>query len=138
MMLIAWILNALALGIGVILGARALIDPRWAAKLVRLNADEKSGGFAEFRATYGGLFLGAHAAALALTLQWLASEQYLIGVAASGAAAVLAAAWGATAFGRALAMWRDAADTRFNRVSTAFELLVAAAIGGPWLLWALG
>jgi len=137
-MLVAWIVNVLALGVGVILGLRALIDPNWAARLVRLAPDEQGGGFAEFRATYGGLFLGAHGVALALTLRWLTSEQYLIGVAASGAAAVLAAGWGATAFGRLLSMWRDRADTRFNRLSVAFEMLVAAAIGAPWAVWAWG
>ncbi|MBS0384976.1 MAG: hypothetical protein JSS00_06470, partial [Proteobacteria bacterium] len=59
--LAAWCLSALALGFGALLGARGLIDPRWAQRLVRLQPDERGGGFAEFRATYGGLFFGLHA-----------------------------------------------------------------------------
>src|SRR5690242_20363139 len=52
--LLAWSLNALALAFGAYLGLRGLFDPNWAAKLVRLKPDERGGGFAEFRATYGG------------------------------------------------------------------------------------
>ncbi len=37
----AWGLSALALLFGAALGARALIDPQWAAKFVRLKADEQ-------------------------------------------------------------------------------------------------
>ena len=72
-MLFAWWLSALALLVGVGLGARALIDPAWAAKFVRLKADEQGGGQAEFRATFGGVFLGLHLAALLFTLLYLKS-----------------------------------------------------------------
>ena len=67
LMLIAWLLNALALGFGAALGLRALLDPKWAARFVRLKPDEQGGGEAEFRATYGGVFLFTHAVALFFT-----------------------------------------------------------------------
>jgi len=137
-MLIAWILNALALALGAAFGARALIDPLWAQKLVRLKPDEQGGGFAEFRATYGGMFLLLHLAALALTLRYVLGGGALIGVVATGATAAVAAAWGGAAFGRLVSMWRDKTDTKFNRLSFCFEAVMALAIAGPWVLWRVG
>jgi len=136
--LVAWCLSALALAFGALLGARGLLDPHWAQKLVRLRPDEQGGGFAEFRATYGGLFFGLHAAALIFALMWIVRGGALVGVMATGACAVIAAAWAGTAFGRALSMLRDRAYTRFNLFSAALEVVVAIVIGAPWLLWSAG
>jgi hypothetical protein len=137
-MVFAWIVNALALALGAGLGARALYDPDWAQRLVRLKADEQGGGFAEFRATYGGLFLFTHLLALAMTLFSLLGGEYVIGVAASGASAVLSAGWAGAGAGRALSIWRDRTDTKFNRQSVGVEFAMAFAIGMPWLAWFLG
>ncbi len=136
-MIFAWGVSALALVIGAALGARALIDPEWAAKFVRLKADGQGGGQAEFRATFGGVFLALHAAALLLTGFYLLGGEYVIGVCATGATFVIAASWGGAAFGRAVAMWRDGADTSFNRVSVGVESAMAFAIAMPWLVWFL-
>ena len=136
-MIFAWLVCALGLTFGAGLGARALVNPHWAQKLVRLKPDEQGGGFAEFRATYGGLLLGAHVMALMLLALYFVVGEFVIGVAATGASAVLSAAWGGTAFGRAIAIWRDGADTKFNRLSLGIELLAAAAIGAPWIVWVL-
>lgn len=136
--LAAWCLSALALAFGASLGARGLLDPRWAQKLVRLQPDEQGGGFAEFRATYGGMFLGLHAAALVLALMWIVFGGALVGVLATGACAVIAAGWAAAAFGRGLAMLRDGAYTRFNLFSMGLEAIVAIVIGAPWLVWSVG
>jgi hypothetical protein len=133
--LLAWSLNALALVFGAYLGPRGLLDPRWAAKLVRLQADEQGGGFAEFRATFGGLFLASHAAALFFSVKWIANGEPVVGVFAAGAAAVLAAAWIGTGFGRFYSMLRDNTRTPFNIMSAWIELLVGAMIGAPWALW---
>lgn len=138
-MQLAWWIAAAALLFGVVLGARALIDPKWAARFVRLTPDEQGGGFAEFRATFGGVFLGLHAVALLLVLRYLRSGEHVVGVAATGALAVLAAGWGGAAFGRIIAIWRDAgANTGFNRISAGVEALMALAIAAPWALWMLG
>lgn len=136
--LVAWILNALGLLFGAALGARGLFDPRWAQRLVRLQPDEQGGGFAEFRATYGGVFLGLHVAALLLTVKWLFGGEAVLGAAAIGAAAVIAMAWLGAAFGRVLSMARDGTRTRFNQFSAGLELAVVLAIGAPWLAWLLG
>jgi len=134
-MLIAWGFSVLALLFGAGLGARALLDPRWAQRFVRLQPDEQGGGFAEFRATYGGVFLGLHAAALLLALRYLLAGGALIGVIAAGAVAVLSAGWAGSAFGRFVSVLRDKSDTKFNRISIVAELLIAAAIGAPWFVW---
>jgi len=136
-MIFAWVLNALALAVGAALGARGLLDPKWAARFVRLQADEQGGGFAEFRATYGGVFLGLHAVALLMTLKYLTGGAAVIGVAATGAAAALGAGWAGAAFGRVIAIWRDGADTKFNRLSAGVEAAMALAIGAPWIVWIL-
>lgn len=136
-MLFAWGVSALALIFGAALGARALIDPEWAAKFVRLKQDEQGGGFAEFRATYGGVFLFLHLVALVFTLFYLWGGEYVIGVCATGASAAIAAGWGGAALGRVISMWRDGADTKFNRMSAGVETAMAFAIGMPWLVWFL-
>ncbi|MBY0564771.1 MAG: hypothetical protein K2P58_11355 [Hyphomonadaceae bacterium] len=138
MLFAAWVLSALAMGFGALLGARGLMDPRWAAKLVRLREDEQGGGFAEFRATYGGVFLGLHIAALYLVVSYLRTGAPLAGVAASGAAFVLAIGWAGAAFGRVFAILRDpGCNTPFNRLSAGVETAMAVLIGLPWALWLL-
>jgi hypothetical protein len=136
-MIFAWALSALALLFGAALGARALIDPDWAARFVRLKQDEQGGGFAEFRATYGGVFLFLHLVALLFTAIYLWGGEYVVGVCATGAGAAVAAGWGGSAFGRMISIWRDGADTRFNRLSAGVETAMAFAIGMPWLVWFL-
>jgi hypothetical protein len=136
--LVAWCLSALALAFGVYLGARGLFDPHWAQKFVRLQPDAQGGGFAEFRATYGGVFLGSHLVALLLVLAWLLAGEAVVGTTAIGAIAVIAAAWGGAALGRALSMLRDAGTkTPFNRASPIVETVMALLIGAPWLVWLL-
>ena len=136
--LVAWCLSALALVFGAYLGVRGLFTPRWVQKFVRLEPDAQGGGFAEFRATYGGMILGLHAAALFLAGSWIIFGGALIGVLATGACAVIAAAWGGTAFGRTLSMLRDGAYTRFNLISALVEALVAIIIAAPWFVWSIG
>jgi hypothetical protein len=136
--LIAWVINAIALAFGAGLGARAFFDPRWAQRLARLKPDEQGGGFAEFRATYGGVFLALHAVALAFSVAWILGGEGVLGVYAAGAAAAVAACWAGSAVGRALSMWRDGTRTRFNAMSAAIEAVTALAIGAPWLSWVLG
>lgn len=133
--LAAWSLNALALAFGAALGLRGLLHPNWAQRFVRLRPDEQGGGFAEFRATYGGVFLALHAAALWFSLNWIFGGEFVVGALAAGASAVTAAAWAGAALGRTWSMARDGTRTRFNAQSAAVEALLAVLIGAPWALW---
>ncbi len=136
--LVAWVLNALALAFCAGLGARALIDPNWAARFVRLQPDEQGGGFAEFRATYGGLFLASHAAALYFTVRWILSGEAVLGIFAAGAAAALGGAWIGASLGRVFAMSSDRTlATQFNVRSACAEAVLALLIAAPWLAWGL-
>jgi hypothetical protein len=137
-MIFAWMLNALALAFGAALGARALFDPQWASRFARVKADEQGGGEAEFRATYGGVFAFTHAVALLMTLKWIGGGEFVLGVAAAGASAVLSAGWAGSAFGRFLAIWRDGVRTKFNLYCAYAEVGLAICIGAPWAVWALG
>ena len=136
--LVAWCLSALALVFGAYLGARGLFTPKWAQKFVRLQPDEQGGGFAEFRATYGGMILGLHLAALFFALSWIVFGGALIGVLATGGCAVVAAGWGGTAFGRFVSMWRDGTRTQFNVISAMVEAATAIIIAAPWFVWSVG
>lgn len=129
-----WILSALGLAIGAGLGLAGLLNPAWAAKLVRLR-EAAPGGFSEFRATYGGLFFGAHAAGLVFAWFQFLADNLAVSLMAVGAVAVLAAAWGGSAFGRLVSIWRDKTGTPFNWGSVAFEAGVAALIAAPWIFW---
>ena len=137
--LVAWCLSALALAFGAFLGARGLIDPHWAQKLVRLRPDAQGGGFAEFRAVYGGVFLGLHATALLFVLGWILIGTAGMGGAAIGATAVIAASWLGAALGRLVSMLRDSdTQTKFNQLSVGVEFAMAVLVGAPWLLWLFG
>lgn len=134
-MIFAWLLSALALLVGAAWGVRALLDPDWIAKLVHLRAEPHGGGQAEFRATFGGVFFAAHALALFFTGFYLIGGEYVVGVCAIGAGATLSAAWAGAALGRVIAIWRDGADTRFNRILVGVEVVMAFVIALPWVMW---
>ena len=114
--------------VGAGLGVFGLVAPDRAAQLVRLRDDpERPGGGAEFRATYGGLFLGTHL--VVIVLLHMPDRGMMV-----GAAAAVAAAWGVTALGRLLSMALDPPSrTGFNGASVAFELVIAAMIAAPVL-----
>ena len=123
---ITTILALIACALGAGLGLKGLLDPAWAGGLLRLRDDpEKPGGAAEFRATFGGLFLAAHVA-LAVLL-FVGPEPMAL-----GGAVVLASAWIGTAMGRALSILRDPPSrTGFNAASVAFEIVVGAMLAAP-------
>jgi hypothetical protein len=121
------------------MGAYGLLNPRWAQGLVRLRDDpEKPGGFAEFRGTYGGLFLASHLVALVLMVAVAREIEDLGGVptlwTALGAAACCGAMWIGTAIGRIASILRDATGTKYNQASVAFELALGLVVVAPWFL----
>jgi hypothetical protein len=129
--------SVVGLAIGAAMGLYGLVNPRWAAGIVRLRDDpEKPGGFAEFRGTYGGLFLASHAFALVFMVCAAREIEALWGLptylVALGAAGSCAAMWWGTAVGRAAAIVFDGAGTRYNQASVLFEIVLGALILAPW------
>ena len=125
----AFAISTLALSLGAIYGLACLVSPEFAARSVRLQADpERPGGYSEFRATFGGVFLGLHLAALAFILMPQKG-----GAVAAG---VLAAGWIGAAIGRLAALFLDAEKVRNTSVNwklVPFEMIMALAIAAPLL-----
>ncbi|MEL6244706.1 MAG: hypothetical protein AAFS03_04040 [Pseudomonadota bacterium] len=123
---LVWI-SVIALGLGAVYGAAALVSPSFAATSVRLQADpERPGGYAEFRATIGGVFFALHAYALFALLTG----------GASGPALTVAAGWIGAAIGRGTAIALDgnhAINPGYNAKLIGLELVFALAIAAPLL-----
>ena len=126
------IVSCVALGAGAAMGLGALISPRWASGVVRLVADPdpaRPGGYSEFRATYGGLFLMVHLCALLIALK-------LPAIYAAFAAFPLALGWIGAGLGRLISLL---ADRQANRapglipVWIPLEILIGLAIGANTL-----
>jgi hypothetical protein len=128
-----WMLAAGAAVIGALMGLASLVVPRWGANVVRLvPAPDLAGGWAEFRASYGGALVLAHGAVL-LTL--LMSARAGSG-AVMGASFAVGLYWLGMAFGRALSMLLDAKQntrTRYNAAAIVFELVMGLALCAPFI-----
>lgn len=124
------ILALIGLGFGAALGLGALFSPDWAAGIVRLKADpEKPGGYSEFRATYGGLFLMVHLTGFILVLHAPPAMAVM-------AVLPIAAGWLGAAMGRAVSMVLDRAKggaAKIIPVWMATEVALGLAILAPIL-----
>lgn len=116
--------SAVSLAFGAGLGIKGMLDPLWAAQLVRLQAaNDQAEGYAEFRSTFGGMFLGLHLVALAFLFVWG-------GMAGVAACTILAAGWLFTALGRTISYFADAGTRDVHVVrSIAIEIVVGLAVG---------
>lgn len=132
-MSVAHVLAALAAAIGALMGLMSLTVPRWGANLVRLAPHpDMEGGWAEFRASYGGALVLAHGAVL-LTL--MMSGQAGAG-AVMGASFAVGLYWLGMAIGRAISMVFDADQntrTRYNAAAIVFEAMMGLALCAPFL-----
>ena len=99
--------------ISVLGGLLGLIWPRRVSAIIGLDLPGKL-GLSEFRATYGGLFIGAGLAVL------------LIGN--SQGALVLGAAWGGAFVARAASLFIDKSRSRENLAGLVIEATVAALL----------
>lgn len=129
----SWILAGLAAGVGTAMGLLSLINPRWGASVVRLAPDPRwKGGWAEFRASYGGALVLLHGAVLlTLAMSFQAGSGAVMG--ASFAASCY---WLGMAIGRIVSIIADREKetaTGYNMGGVAFELVLAAALGAPFL-----
>jgi hypothetical protein len=123
---------------GLGLGLVGLFSPAAAAKIVRLQADPAfPDGMAEFRASFGGLFIGVHGMALAfLALTQTDQGHEMAAIFACSSAAAL---WLGTALGRAFALAVDRRTrTAYQAFAVGFETALGAMLLGPmaafWLV----
>lgn len=122
------IISCIALASGAAMGLGALISPRWASGVVRLVEDPdpaRPGGYSEFRATYGGLFLMAHLSALLIALN-------LPAIYAGFAALPLALGWIGAGIGRLVSLIADRGRNRARGLIPIWiplEILIGLAIG---------
>jgi hypothetical protein len=118
---IPFYISAAVLAFGALLGLKGLLDPAWAGKLVRLQAETgQPEGYAEFRSTLGGMFLGLHGAAL--SCMGLLKEQ-----AGLAACLILSAGWLMTALGRTVAYCNDA-ECRHPHVVMSIGIEIVAGV----------
>ncbi|MBX3493455.1 MAG: hypothetical protein KF899_10855 [Parvibaculum sp.] len=111
----------LAALIGAALGAYAAFRPAHVAGLVGIAFDPaRAESISEVRATYGGVFLGSHAAA------------FVMGVPAVFVA--LGCAWGAAALIRVISSLADKVPFRANGPGIAVEIGMAGALIVPFLV----
>ena len=128
----AQIISCVALFSGAAMGAGALISPRWASGVVRLVADPdpaRPGGYSEFRATYGGLFLMAHLSALLIALN-------LPAIYAGFAALPLALGWIGAGLGRLISLLVDKNKNRARGLIPVWiplEIVLGLAIGSNFI-----
>ncbi|MCA8901617.1 MAG: hypothetical protein KDA53_10230 [Hyphomonas sp.] len=124
------VISSVALVFGAGLGLGALFFPNWAAGVVRLMEDPdplKPGGFSEFRATYGGLFLFSHLMTLVIIIKMPAVFSVM-------AALPLAAGWIGAGLGRAFSLLMDRERNRepgLIPVWIPMELIIGLAIAAP-------
>lgn len=121
------------LAFGALIGLGSLISPKWGANVVRLQADPdplKPGGFSEFRATYGGLFLMLHVMALVLTFHIPRTATDVLVL------APLTAAWIGAGVGRTLSLVLDRQENKgagLIPIWIPIEILLGLAIFAPFL-----
>ncbi|MGD1933834.1 MAG: DUF4345 family protein [Candidatus Phaeomarinobacter sp.] len=107
--------------IGLGLGVFAIVSPQGAARLVGIKIDESlPHSVSEVRATYGGVFAGGHAFALA--------------TGSDAAFITLACGWGLTGLVRLVSIVIDRAANGANYGGTAFELAMAGLLVAPFVI----
>ena len=118
---------------GALIGLIALFRPAGIAQTLRLQADpERPGGFAEFRASFGGIFLMIHMTALvfATHLQGLNPTLVIFVV------TPIAMAWFGAAIGRLISMALDKkqnGEGGINRYWVLLEIVVGLMISATFL-----
>lgn len=123
---LTFLISVVTLAFGAGLGLKGLFDPAWAGKLVRLQPENgQPEGFAEFRSTLGGMFLGLHLAALLCVGVWK-------GEAGIAACVILSTGWLMTAVGRFFAYKKDP-NCQHSHVVT--SIIIEVVVGVLIAIW---
>lgn len=134
------VISVAALFFGAFLGLAALFSPAWASRLVRLVEDpdpQRPGGFSEFRATFGGLFLFSHLITALLVMRLWSADQAIL---TTLIVLPLAFGWIGAGFGRFVSLVLDTDKNRAQGmipVWIATELAMGLAIAAPFLQFIL-
>ncbi|MEM9668597.1 MAG: hypothetical protein AAF950_06690 [Pseudomonadota bacterium] len=130
MLMIAQYISAAGLLFGVWAGFLALVRPAQIARSLRLQANPaKPGGYAEFRSTFGGVFLMIHAVALIFVLRLEPTDTIPVIL-------PISAAWIGAAIARSVSMVVDKEENGeggINRYWVMLEIVVALIIAAPAL-----
>lgn len=135
-MSIGEIISLITLLIGAVLGLSAMFSPAWASRVVRLVEDPdplRPGGYSEFRATYGGLFLFSHLMTAILLVNLGGSEPEIL---TSIVVLPLAAGWIGAGVGRLMSRILDRIKNRepgMIPVWIVFEIIFGLAIAAPFI-----
>lgn len=132
-----WV-SAGGLSIGFVLGTLGFFFPKLTSHMTDLQANPaRKGGFAEFRAVYGGLYVVSHGVALLFMSSWALGWGYIgkapLDWTSMGAVAICGSMWFGTALGRLLSMLLDKTDTGLNQLAVAVDILIGVAIIYPWV-----
>ena len=124
------IISVVTLLFGAVLGLSAMFSPAWASRIVRLVEDPdplRPGGYSEFRATYGGLFLFAHLMTAILVVNLSTGSEDIL---------TLAAGWVGAGTGRLMSLVFDRAKNRepgLIPIWIPMEIILGLAIAAPFL-----
>ena len=135
-MSIGEIISLITLLIGAVLGLSAMFSPAWASRFVLLVEDPdplRPGGYSEFRATYGGLFLFSHLMTAILLVNLGGSEPEIL---TSIVVLPLAAGWVGAGVGRLMSRILDRIKNRepgMIPVWIVFEIIFGLAIAAPFI-----
>ncbi|MAN67192.1 DUF4345 family protein [Hyphomonas sp.] len=130
------IISLVTLLFGAVLGLSAMFSPAWASKIVRLVEDPdplRPGGYSEFRATYGGLFLFSHLMTAVLILNLGSAEPDIL---TTLVVLPLAAGWIGAGIGRLMSLVFDRTKNReagLIPVWIPMEIILGLAIAAPFL-----
>lgn len=135
-MSIGEIISLITLLVGAVLGLSAMFSPAWASRVVRLVEDPdplRPGGYSEFRATYGGLFLFSHLMTAILLVNLGGTEPEIL---TSIVVLPLAAGWVGAGVGRLMSRILDRIKNRepgMIPVWIVFEIIFGLAISAPFI-----
>lgn len=129
-MTIAEIIALIGLALGSLSGLRALLQPQWIADVLKLQADPgRPGGYAEFRASFGGLFLLMHLFGIFMMVSDGGFHGAIV-------AATISMGWWGAAIGRTISLVADNAQNGeggINKIWIFLEIVIGSMLLAPMI-----